>query len=227
MPTHYCFLFSALLVTLFAPALAVFDVGGTICTGIGSLCIFAYLDANNIEVTVTGYCAPNLRCGDNGAVCDTAANCYNYCGDDGICGGVGALCDTTDPFEHDQETIACNTPASTCDISVGLCISAASPGSRRTREAKREMKALKEARETCSGDEEDLCFVNGRFRCIDAHTSLESCGACAKEEERGGGQDCASIDGADSVACVQGKCVVSTCLPGYALVDGKSCILAE
>ncbi|KAL1409980.1 hypothetical protein Q8F55_003980 [Vanrija albida] len=61
---------------------------------------------------------------------------------------------------------------------------------------------------------------DGQFECVDTSSDIESCGGCVAE---GKGQDCSAIEGAGSVACVNAKCVVSSCAPGFALSGNATC----
>jgi len=210
------------LVALASSALAFQEFGGPACTTVGSACTFQYIDSSDTLVTVNAFCAPNGFCADNGATCTTGDNCYDDCGTDGICGGLGSSCDTQSAFGHNQFDIACDTPAFTCttDGTTGSCIAATSGGSSKTRHRKRVERAYHHAKRGCSGEGQALCAVPGldsAFECVDVLTNLESCGGCIAD---GVGQDCTQIVGALDVECAAGACAVSSCLPGFELIDG-------
>lgn len=51
----------------------------------------------------------------------------------------------------------------------------------------------------------------GPYECLDIQTNLESCGGCVpvgEIEGPDGGRDCTAIDKAESVACIDGRCVI-------------------
>lgn len=54
--------------------------------------------------------------------------------------------------------------------------------------------------------------------CLNLASTLESCGGCLSIGE---GQDCTLIQGAESVGCIHGKCVIGTCEPGFYLDSDK------
>jgi hypothetical protein len=62
------------------------------------------------------------------------------------------------------------------------------------------------------------------FECLDTTSDVESCGGCsfplpgAKK-----GRDCTAIPHAANVACVDGGCVVETCLRGFVL-ENSECV---
>ncbi|KAG8903269.1 hypothetical protein FRC01_009252 [Tulasnella sp. 417] len=66
----------------------------------------------------------------------------------------------------------------------------------------------------------------GGKECIDPMNDVESCGGCvAFDDPHATGKDCNSIEDADQVSCVKGKCVIKSCRKGHTVsLDGKSCI---
>ncbi|KZT52409.1 hypothetical protein CALCODRAFT_502351 [Calocera cornea HHB12733] len=60
-----------------------------------------------------------------------------------------------------------------------------------------------------------LCVRNGRAECVDVTVDFGNCGAC--------GFDCGETEGADTVECVEGRCVVSSCRRGWMQV-GDECL---
>ncbi|GAA5885483.1 hypothetical protein JCM6882_009639 [Rhodosporidiobolus microsporus] len=75
----------------------------------------------------------------------------------------------------------------------------------------------------CPGAQVACPLVGGRlgYECIDVENNIEQCGGCAVQ----GGVDCSTLDGVDSVSCVNGSCRVWGCGPGYAFHFRKrSCV---
>lgn len=78
------------------------------------------------------------------------------------------------------------------------------------------------------------CGILGRnartWECINTQHELESCGGCSipltiPSPE---GQDCTNILGVSDVSCVNGRCAVHRCMPGYVIdVTGSTCIYSE
>ncbi|KZT52422.1 hypothetical protein CALCODRAFT_502368 [Calocera cornea HHB12733] len=189
------------LLTLFAVHVCAYQAApGTACTGVGSACGGSF----------NGFCAPDLFCGDNGAICTSDSQCYDNCGSDGICGGPGASCSSTSPFSHGQAPITCNTPASTCNTSAGVCVLSASGGTRRRSEEQ-----LPFGPTDCRRQSDKLCVSNGRAECIDVTSDFGNCGDC--------GFDCGETEGADTVECVEGICMVAQCRMGWTQI-GNECL---
>ncbi|KAG8975270.1 hypothetical protein FRC05_006213 [Tulasnella sp. 425] len=73
-----------------------------------------------------------------------------------------------------------------------------------------------------------LCPVlhgRGGKECLDTESDPESCGGCLEVDPHTTGKDCTSIEDADRVSCVRGKCVIESCRKGYTVgLDGKSCV---
>ncbi|WVR08575.1 hypothetical protein IAU60_005630 [Kwoniella sp. DSM 27419] len=79
------------------------------------------------------------------------------------------------------------------------------------------------------------CAIDGHqesFECVDSSSDLESCGGCidgmygvSNVTGSGVGQDCSAIPGValGGVTCTRGRCNVSACKKGYALV-GHGCV---
>jgi len=201
---------------------------GGACDTVGAACTWEAENSSGAPTTFSGFCAPDLICGDNGASCTTDDNCYDFCGTtSGLCGGEGAVCTSTAPFSTGQEEITCFTPGFTCtsdDPTVGgTCVPATSGGSTKTRHRRMQQRNMKRALNQCDGPTEALCGLSGSldgsdaFECVDVHSNLEKCGGCVTD---GVGQDCTLIAGALDVECMVGACVVSSCAPGFSLVDG-------
>ncbi|EED80962.1 predicted protein, partial [Postia placenta Mad-698-R] len=77
-----------------------------------------------------------------------------------------------------------------------------------------------------------VCGVYGgssrSFECLDVDTALESCGGCMIQNPFIGstngssyGIDCTTIVGANDVACVGGKCTVTSCASGYRVSNNR------
>ncbi|KZT52413.1 hypothetical protein CALCODRAFT_91250 [Calocera cornea HHB12733] len=124
------------------------------------------------------------------------------CGTNGVCGGPGASCDTIAPFTHNQIYVGCNTPAAVCNLATQTCIAASSAGMRR-----REDEQLPVGPTSCRHRTEQLCVSNGVASCADLASDFEHCGSC--------GKDCGETEGADTVACERGVCVVWNCKHGW------------
>ncbi|KZT52408.1 hypothetical protein CALCODRAFT_91104 [Calocera cornea HHB12733] len=193
------------LFTLFAVHVCALQAApGTACTGVGSAC----------TGTFDGFCAPDLFCGDNGAICTTDDDCYDFCGSDGICGGLGALCGSTDPFVRGQQELTCDTPAYTCKFTAGMgaCTLTASAAMRR-----RSKEQLPFGPTDCRRQSDKLCVRNGRAECIDITSDFGNCGDCRF--------DCGETLGADTVECVEGVCLVARCRRGWTQL-GNECLRA-
>jgi len=75
----------------------------------------------------------------------------------------------------------------------------------------------------CRVDGESTGF-QGRFECLDTSSNIDSCGGCAAQGE---GQVCSAIANVDNVACVNSKCVVSACAPGFTVNSNSTACVAE
>ncbi|KZT55641.1 hypothetical protein CALCODRAFT_556338 [Calocera cornea HHB12733] len=62
----------------------------------------------------------------------------------------------------------------------------------------------------------------GGSECVDVASDIESCGGCVGLDGSGTGVDCTSIDGAESVSCIDGTCVIDECARGYKLERNRS-----
>jgi len=62
------------------------------------------------------------------------------------------------------------------------------------------------------------------FECINTDSTIESCGGCPSYVG-GTGIDCTTIPNVDSVLCVSGTCLITSCSNGFELnLDGSSCV---
>ncbi|KAH9475155.1 Protein priA [Psilocybe cubensis] len=78
------------------------------------------------------------------------------------------------------------------------------------------------------------CQIIGRgtesWECVDTKQDLESCGGCMIQSSRPGfykeeGVDCTAINGVSDVSCIEGKCRVRRCMPGYLVNEaGDNCV---
>ncbi|KDQ51341.1 hypothetical protein JAAARDRAFT_62557 [Jaapia argillacea MUCL 33604] len=72
-----------------------------------------------------------------------------------------------------------------------------------------------------------------RYECVDILNDLESCGGCVDDPRNGatsedGGRDCTAIRNVDDVACVEGKCEILQCRPGFVKSKkGDKCVKAK
>ncbi|KZO93546.1 hypothetical protein CALVIDRAFT_251366 [Calocera viscosa TUFC12733] len=198
------------LLTPFASAWA--ESGGGPCTVVGSSCSWVALNGDENLQTFNGFCAPDLYCGDNGATCTSDDSCYDYCGTDGTCGGNGAACNSNEAFAHGQGDITCFTPAFTCNYANNACIPASSQGMRRR---DRQQANLPLGPTACGRRTDALCVRDGRSECIDVTSDFENCGAC--------GGNCGETEGADTVDCVLGTCIVASCRRGWTQ-SGNACV---
>ncbi|KAM0753148.1 hypothetical protein T439DRAFT_378864 [Meredithblackwellia eburnea MCA 4105] len=73
-------------------------------------------------------------------------------------------------------------------------------------------------------DNETACPLGRGWECLDTTSALDSCGGCTSA--RGGGVNCLTLPGAMGVACVESKCEISSCLPGWRFVMGR-CVEAK
>ncbi|GAA5862731.1 hypothetical protein JCM8547_003528 [Rhodosporidiobolus lusitaniae] len=85
---------------------------------------------------------------------------------------------------------------------------------------------------TVDGDEHSLkrpvgeraCPVSGgnggedEWECLDVSSELSSCGGCPGERAS---VDCLALPGIENVGCVNSRCVVRSCLPGYRYLAGR------
>ncbi|KZO93547.1 hypothetical protein CALVIDRAFT_251399 [Calocera viscosa TUFC12733] len=202
----------ALLALLIPFASALANLPGTPCTVVGSSCSWPGIEVDGVPHSYNGFCAPDLYCGDDGAICTSDDNCYDYCGTDGTCGGNGAVCTSNVAFAHGQGQIACFTPAFTCSPTTYTCIPASSPGMRRR---DREQANLPLGPTACGRPTHALCVHDGRSECVDVTSDFENCGAC--------GRDCGETEGANTVDCVLGNCMVASCRRGWAQT-GNACV---
>ncbi|KZT70584.1 hypothetical protein DAEQUDRAFT_725111 [Daedalea quercina L-15889] len=99
---------------------------------------------------------------------------------------------------------------------------------------------LADAQATC-GRDETVCGVYGGsprgFECLNVNTTLESCGGCTIPSPfltlTGGtaaatGIDCSAIPGISRVACVSGRCAVTSCAQGWDVNStGDGCVRAS
>ncbi|GAA5886032.1 hypothetical protein JCM5296_007068 [Sporobolomyces johnsonii] len=61
------------------------------------------------------------------------------------------------------------------------------------------------------------------IECIDHQTNLSQCGACRSD----GGIDCSALRGVASTGCVDGRCEIWACSPGFDwLEETGSCVPA-
>ncbi|GAA5999981.1 hypothetical protein JCM10207_006001 [Rhodosporidiobolus poonsookiae] len=69
-------------------------------------------------------------------------------------------------------------------------------------------------------DGERACPIgqNGSWECLDVTNSLEACGGCPGERVS---NDCTKLPGAEHVACVDSRCVISSCFPGFRYLNGR------
>ncbi|KAL8276382.1 hypothetical protein RQP46_011227 [Phenoliferia psychrophenolica] len=122
----------------------------------------------------------------------------------------GCACDTTGGYEVDDSTHECVKQDST-------------PGPSQAKRNKRST-ALFTPVPTCPGSETScrISALGEGFECLDIRTSLDSCGGCLVAESAADpvGTDCLAIAGAMGVSCVNSRCLVSSCMPGWDLVDG-------
>ncbi|PPQ88367.1 LOW QUALITY PROTEIN: hypothetical protein CVT25_002113 [Psilocybe cyanescens] len=78
------------------------------------------------------------------------------------------------------------------------------------------------------------CQIIGRgtesWECVDTKQDLESCGGCMIQSSYPGfskeeGVDCTAINGISDVSCVDSRCLVRRCMPGYSVNKaGDYCI---
>jgi len=64
------------------------------------------------------------------------------------------------------------------------------------------------------------------YECIDTKMTLDSCGGCLfpVPGRKAAGTDCSAIFGAENVRCINGKCVVMSCMAGWSVeADRQSC----
>lgn len=118
--------------------------------------------------------------------------------------------------------VDCVAPYKNCETSSGetICIDPSIQTCASGSVINLQRRALAVANAGCTpGQEACRVFGGGLFayECIDTQSNIESCGGCPMD----GGQDCTSIFGATSVECKQGKCIVSECEKGLALVSGR------
>ncbi|GAA5950229.1 hypothetical protein JCM3765_004247 [Sporobolomyces pararoseus] len=67
------------------------------------------------------------------------------------------------------------------------------------------------------------CLTSTSYECIDIETDPQQCGACTED----GGVDCSTLEGVETAGCVEGKCEVWACAPGYDyLLETRSCVPA-
>ena len=69
-------------------------------------------------------------------------------------------------------------------------------------------------------------FTGKNYECIDTHSDIESCGACAFPlPGQDLGLDCTALSHTLGVSCKAGKCVVDGCQRGFKLnSDASACI---
>ncbi|KAH8928278.1 hypothetical protein BT69DRAFT_578779 [Atractiella rhizophila] len=103
---------------------------GTRCKTPGEPCSYEYIPFGQPPAErVTGFCAPNGFCMDNGAKCQSDDECFGWCGN-GICGGHSALCNTKRKYTRRDVMpfwdYACFTPhfkcSSTAEGDLGSCV---------------------------------------------------------------------------------------------------------
>ncbi|KAK7039412.1 insulin-like growth factor binding protein [Favolaschia claudopus] len=77
------------------------------------------------------------------------------------------------------------------------------------------------------------CPIPGRsfrsWECIDTRNDLESCGGCAfssLNQAEATGQDCTALPGVADVSCLNSRCAVAKCMPGYE-VHGNRTLCVE
>ncbi|KAM0755444.1 hypothetical protein T439DRAFT_320138 [Meredithblackwellia eburnea MCA 4105] len=205
------------------------DVGGPSCSSPNSACSYSYTSSSGGTMLVEGFCSPITgMCADNGALCSTDSQCYNTCGDNGICGGPGALCDTSQPFIHNQNAQACETFTSVCpldgegDSATCIPLTGVSLPATISSLPRRRRQVMLERLEDMPQDVRSLllckmwgtdytsCPISGGaggFECVNTRT-LELCGGCSLES---GAVDCSSMPGVEEVACIAGRCFISSC----------------
>ncbi|KZO90785.1 hypothetical protein CALVIDRAFT_602678 [Calocera viscosa TUFC12733] len=78
--------------------------------------------------------------------------------------------------------------------------------------------------ETCPPQYERCPVYHGRggTECVDTMTDIESCGGCVGLDGSGPGVDCSDIEGAESVSCMDGACVIDECARGFKLDHQRS-----
>jgi hypothetical protein len=66
----------------------------------------------------------------------------------------------------------------------------------------------------------DNSATSKRWECVNTMGDLESCGGCATEFadpffKGETGKDCTAIPNVDTVSCLQGRCYIKKCNPGF------------
>ncbi|GAA5942048.1 hypothetical protein JCM10213_004373, partial [Rhodosporidiobolus nylandii] len=58
----------------------------------------------------------------------------------------------------------------------------------------------------------------GGWECMDVSNELESCGGCPGEPSS---VNCLTLPGVENVGCAENQCIVSSCRPGFRLLNGR------
>ncbi|KZT52415.1 hypothetical protein CALCODRAFT_91204 [Calocera cornea HHB12733] len=185
---------------------------GPSCSTFGEPCSYVAEGEDGHTYTLNGACAPDLYCADNGAAGTSDDEYYEYCGSDGICGGLNAFCSNTNPFVHEQVFPGCYTPKYTCNLSgeTGTCGLSPTGVTRR-----RAQEQLAIGPTSCRRPTDELCVTNGRAECVNVSSDFGNCGGC--------GKDCGATEGADTVECQKGVCVIQYCRRGWIMI-GNACV---
>lgn len=93
---------------------------------------------------------------------------------------------------------------------------------RRALQARGETLSVSSARTCPTGFNLCRTKILGQYECVDTSKDVEACGACPFDEAS---QDCTAIEGANTVQCRAGRCVVNSC-DAYHTVssDDTSCV---
>ncbi|GAA5967916.1 hypothetical protein JCM11641_005807 [Rhodosporidiobolus odoratus] len=128
----------------------------------------------------------------------------------------------------DDGTSTCQCPSPFVASSNGGCALPASARARRLARSQEQL-ALRSPAQDASVVEEDAfkcpsgeraCPIGnfGGWECIDTSNELESCGGCPGERSS---VNCLAQAGAENVACIESQCVISSCFPGFRLLNGR------